>query len=185
MPVNRLDKPSSYDAVAKWFHWTIAALVALQFVVAFTMPDIGRGTVPGTLINLHLSLGVSILLIVLLRFAWRLRNPVPLTMQHVPDWQEKVALWTHRIFYAVLIVSPVLGWASASARDWDVSPFGIVTLPRLLPPRARIGFLAGDVHTALSWFLLALIAVHVGAALYHRFVLRDRVLQRMLPRGIR
>lgn len=175
------DGTSSYGAVAKLFHWTIAALIAVQFVIAFVMPPMRRGTVPGTLINLHFSFGALILLIVLLRLGWRVARPVPLKTQHLPVWQVTAALWTHRLFYAVLLVSPVLGWASASARDWDVSLFGFVALPALLPPKTRIGFLAGDVHTALSWFLLALIALHIGSAFYHHFVLRDGVLQRMLP----
>jgi cytochrome b561 len=179
--MSRLEKPSSYGVVAKSFHWTIVALIVVQFVIAFTMPDIGRGTVPDTLINLHLSFGILILLVVLLRLLWRLRYPVPLTMQHVPAWQATVALWTHRLFYVLLLVSPILGWANASARNWDVSLFGLVTLPRLLAPRTRIGFIAGDVHTVLSWCLLSLIAIHVGAALYHHLVLRDRVMRRMLP----
>ena len=176
---------SSYGTVAKSFHWTIFVLVAIQFVIAFTMPDIEPGVVPDTLINLHLSFGALILLIVLLRLAWRLTHPIPLTTQHLPVWQALVARWTHRLFYVVLTVSPVLGWASASARNWDVSLFGIVKLPALLAPRTRIGYLAGDVHTALSWFLLGLVAVHVGAAVYHYFVLRDGVLQRMLPGRVR
>jgi cytochrome b561 len=172
---------SAYGATAKAFHWTIVVLVAVQFVIAFTMPDIGPGVVPDGLIDLHLSFGALILLVVLLRLVWRLAHPVPLTTQHLPLWQATVAVWTHRMFYVVLTLSPLLGWASASVRSWDVSLFGIVKLPALLPPKTRIGYLAGDIHTALSWFLLALVSVHVGAALYHHFVLRDGVLQRMLP----
>src|SRR5438045_2733825 len=135
---------SSYGAAAKWFHWTIVLLVAIQFVIAFSMPDIGPGVVPDTLINLHLSFGVSILVIVLLRLLWRLAHPVLLTIQNVPIWQIAIARWTHRMFYVLLLVSPLLGWASASARDWNITLFGVVTLPRLLPSRARIGYLAGD-----------------------------------------
>jgi len=172
---------STYGARAKAFHWTIVVLVAVQFVIAFTMPDIRPGTTPGTLIHLHLSFGVLILSIVLLRLLWRIARPVPLTMQHLPTWQAVLARWNHRLFYVVLIVSPILGWASASARDWDVSPFGLVKLPALVPAKSRIGHWAGDVHTLLSWFLLAMIAVHVGAALYHHFIVRDSALRRMLP----
>jgi len=137
--------------------------------------------VPGTLIDLHLSFGVLIFSIVLLRLFWRIAHPVPVTMQHVPVWQAVLARWSHRLFYVVLTVSPILGWASASARNWEIALFGVVNVPALLPPKARIGYLTGDVHMALSWFLLAMIAIHVGAALYHRFILRDGVLQRMLP----
>jgi cytochrome b561 len=82
-----------------------------------------------------------------------------------------------------LLVLPILGWAAASARDWAVRVFDLVTLPRLVPPEAKIGFLAGDLHVVLSYVLLGLIGLHVAAALYHYFVRHDRVLQRMLAGG--
>ena len=66
---------SSYGAVAKSFHWTIVLLVAIQFVIAFSMPDIEPGVVPDALINLHLSFGVSVFLIIMLRLLWRFRPP--------------------------------------------------------------------------------------------------------------
>ena len=70
---------------------------------------------------------------------------------------------------------------NASARDWTITVFGLFTLPHVVAPHARIGMLAGDVHTFLAWTLLVLIGLHVAAALFHFFVRRDDVLQRMLP----
>jgi cytochrome b561 len=171
----------AYGTVAKALHWSIFFLVAAQFVVAWSMPPIKRGVVPETLINLHLSLGVLILLVVIVRLLWRLGHPVPLASERGPAWLAAAARVTHVTFYVLLLVLPLLGWAAASARDWDVRPFDLTTLPRLLAPRNRAGFLAGDVHTFLSYTLLALVGMHVAAALYHYLVARDRVLQRMLP----
>jgi cytochrome b561 len=84
----------------------------------------------------------------------------------------------------VLLVVPFLGWASASAHNLPVTLFGL-PLPALAPPKARWALTAGDVHTYAMWALLALLALHAAAALHHHFVLRDRVLQRMLPGGSR
>jgi cytochrome b561 len=170
----------SYGAVAKWLHWVVFALVAAQFVVAIAMPDIGRGTVPGTLINLHMSLGFSILAVIAVRWLWRIGHPVPLASPDAPAWEQTIARVTHALLYALLVVNPFLGWANASARDWDITMFG-ATLPHLVAAQSRIGRLSGDVHAYLSWTLLALIGLHAAAALYHHFIRRDQVLQRMLP----
>ncbi len=169
-----------YDPVAKSLHWLVFALVLVQFVIAWTMPEIRRGVVPERLINLHLSFGVLIMAVVLIRLVWRRLHPVAPANEGIPPWQERLAIAAHWLLYALLLVLPVLGWAAASARDWTVRVFDLVTLPRLVPSEARIGFIAGDVHVVLSWVLLGLIGLHVAAGLYHYFVRRDRVLQRML-----
>ena len=169
-----------YGGVAKSLHWLVFALVFAQYVVAVSMPDIGRGTVPGTLINLHMSIGATILLVIVLRWLWRVRHPVPLSTVG-PSWETDVARITHALLYVLLVVDPVLGWMNASARDWKITIYGIVTLPHVVAPRARIGMVAGDVHTFLAWTLLVLIVAHVAAALYHFLLRRDGVLERMLP----
>ena len=172
---------AGYGATAKALHWLVFALLSAQYVVAIAMPGIGRGTVPGTLINLHMSLGMLILLAVALRWLWRIGHPVPLATSDLPGWEQPVARVVHGLLYVLLAVNPILGWMNASARDWTITVFGLVTLPHLVAPRARIGMQAGDLHTFLAWTLLALVGLHVAAALYHYFVRRDGVLQRMLP----
>ena len=170
----------AYGAVAKTLHWLVFVLVAAQFVVAFTMPEIHRGTKPDTLINLHMSLGFTIIAVIAIRWIWRLRHPVPLVTSDVPVWEVSLARVTHVLLYALLVVIPLLGWANASARDWDIVMFGRA-LPHLVAAQSPIGRFAGDVHTVLAWVLLVLVGLHVAAALYHHFGRHDRVLQRMLP----
>ena len=80
-------------------------------------------------------------------------------------------------------MGPFLGWASASAHSLPVTLFGLLTLPDIAAPKARWALTAGDVHTYTMWCVLALIGLHVAAALWHRFVRHDGVLQRMLPRA--
>lgn len=172
---------NSYGSLAKSLHWVVFALVLIQFVVAWTMPEIRRDVVPETLINLHMSLGILIMAVVLIRVLWRRAHPVAPAAEGIPSWQQRVAGVTHWLLYGLLLVLPILGWAAASSRDWTIRVFNLVTLPHLVPPRAPIGHTAGDVHVVLSWVLLGLIGLHVAAGLYHYFFLRDRVLQRMLP----
>ena len=102
-----------YDSTAKSLHWLIVALVLTQFIVSWLMPGIGRNTVPGTLINLHFSLGVLILVVMAVRFAHRLLHPTPPAMPDAPAWERRLAQAIHGLFYAILLIVPFLGWASA------------------------------------------------------------------------
>jgi cytochrome b561 len=170
-----------YSSAAKLLHWLIVLLVLTQFVIAILMPSIGRNTVPGTLINLHFSFGVLILIVMAIRFLFRLLYPVPLDMPGSPLWERWTARATHLAFYFILLVGPFLGWASASAHKLPVDVFGLFLLPDIAPAKARWALTAGDIHTYMMWTLLALIALHVTAALYHHFLRHDGVLRRMLP----
>jgi cytochrome b561 len=170
-----------YDVTAKALHWLVALLVLSQFLVAWLMPGIGRNPTPTTLVSLHFSLGILIVVVVAIRFVHRLSHPTPLDMPGSPAWERTAAYATHVTFYALLLAGPFLGWASASAHGLPVTFFGLLTLPDIAAPKARWALTAGDVHTYSMWLVLALIGLHVAAALWHRFVLHDGVLQRMLP----
>jgi cytochrome b561 len=170
----------SYDAVAKTLHWLVAALVTAQFTLGWTMPPIGRNTLPVGLIFWHASIGMLLLAVVLIRLAWRFAHPVAL-LGGVPVWQNWIARVTHGLLYAALVVQLLLGWANASARAWKLDLFGAVPMPWILPAASPVGMKSGDIHNIFAWVVLGLIALHVAAALYHHFVLRDRVLRRMLP----
>jgi cytochrome b561 len=175
---------TGYTAVAKLLHWSMAALLVAQFAVAWTMPHIGRNTVPDQLINLHFGLGVLILFVAVARLAWRWTHPEPAPLDGVPPWQVQSARVVHVLLYVLLFVLPVLGWINASWRGFDVSLFGLFTMPKLVATRAAGFGWTGDIHTLLSnWVLTGLVGLHVLAALYHAAVRKDRVLHRMLPAG--
>lgn len=169
-----------YRPTTKFLHWLVVLMVFTQFAISILMPEIGRGTVPGTLINLHFSFGVMIFVVMAIRFVHRLLFPVPLD----PDssaWERWAAHVTHVVFYVILLLGPFLGWASASAHKLPVNVFGIIPLPDIAAPKARWANTAGDIHAYAMWTLLALIALHAAAALYHHFFRHDGVLRRMLP----
>jgi len=172
--------PHAYGAGAKVLHWLVAGLVAAQFAVAWTMPDIHRGTPQGGLIDLHLSLGAAILLLVALRAALRLGRPGPAA--HGGNvWLRRAARATHLALYALLLALPLLGWANASSRGWTVSLFGLLPLPPLMPAHSPLGPLLGDLHGLAATLLLIGVGLHVTAVAYHQVLLKDRLLQRMLP----
>jgi cytochrome b561 len=170
-----------YTGLAKLLHWTIVALLIVQFIIAWAMPHIGRNTQPDTLINLHLSFGVVILAVAIVRLGWRATHPEPAQEAGLPPWQMRSAHIIHLLLYLLLFVVPVLGWMSASWRGFPVIMFGL-ELPKLIATRSAAFRWTGDVHGLLAnYLMLALVGLHVAVALYHYFIRRDGVLQRMWP----
>ncbi len=178
--MNQAEPDAAYSQVAKIFHWLVVALLVVQFTIAWTMPDVGRGTRPVGLVGWHLTVGTTILAVVALRFVWRLTHPAPSPPSDLPTALALVSRATHYGLYALLFVLPLIGWANASARDWPVKLFGFIPLPHLVQAGSPLGRQMGDIHATTALVLLGLIALHVTGALYHGFYLRDRTLQRML-----
>jgi cytochrome b561 len=174
---------AGYGPIAKTLHWLIFTLLTAQYLLGWTMPDVHRDTKPDGLIAWHLEVGAAIIAVLALRLVWRAMRPVPLETRNVPAWQVLLARVTHWLLYLGLVTLLGLGWANASARGFPITLLGFIPLPPIMPPGSRIGMQAGDVHILVSWCLLAIVGLHVAGALYHRFVLRDRTLQRMLPGG--
>lgn len=173
-------KPAgSYGPTAKIFHWLIFLLLAAQYAIGSIMPHIGRKTLDEGWVHWHLLVGAVILLVIVLRFLWRLANPVKLPDALEP-WELALSRLTHYTLYILVFVMTVLGWAAANARGWDVKLFGLVTLPALAPKGSAWGHEAGDIHNILVYVLLGFIALHVAGALYHLLIKKDQVMQRML-----
>jgi cytochrome b561 len=165
-------------------HWAIVVLMFMQYSIAFTMPDVHRDTVPERMLNLHLSFGLLILAVVVLRFLWRLVRRPPPAPVGLPRWQHRLSQVVHWAIYLLLVVIPMVGWVNASWRGWHIRFFDLFELPHLVATRSAAGpgARSGDMHMTLAYVLLALVALHVLAALYHA-VRRDGVVRRMLPWG--
>jgi cytochrome b561 len=173
-----------YTPTAKAVHWLVVLILTLQYAVAWTMPHIGRNTVPEALINLHFSLGMLILFMLAFRLAWRWSHAEPSPAAGLAAWEVATARAVHYLLYGLLLVGPILGWINASYRGFDVTLFGLFKFPHLIAQRAPGFAWTGDVHAFLSnYVLLPLVGLHVAVALYHALVCRDRVLARMLPRS--
>ncbi len=173
---------AGYAGTARLLHWLIVALLIVQFVLAWTMPHIGRNTQVTTLITLHFSFGVLILAVALVRLLWRLGHVEPAPEDGLAPWQVQSARVVHWLLYVLLFAVPILGWLNASWRGFPVTLFGLFDMPKLLATRASGWGWTGDVHGLLAnYLLLALVGTHMAAVLYHQFVRRDGVLRRMLP----
>jgi cytochrome b561 len=169
-----------YDPLTKLLHWLVFVLVAAQYAVGEFMPHIGRKAVDEGLIAWHFSLGAAVLVTIVVALAWRIIHPVAQS-DEIPLWQKRIATLIQWALYLLILVMSVLGWAATNARGWPVKLFGVIPFPALANNGDKWAHTAGDIHTLLVNVLLALAAVHVGAALYHHFIARDRMLKRMLP----
>ncbi len=145
------------------------------------MPHIGRNTPVTTLISVHFTMGIVILAVAVVRLGWRVMHGEPAPETGLPPWQTTSARIVHWLLYLLLFALPILGWINASWRGMPIVMFGLA-LPQLVANRAPGWGWTGDVHVLLAnYLLLALVGLHALAALYHYFVRRDGVLQRMLP----
>lgn len=170
----------NYGTTAKVFHWLIVGLLIVQYLIGWLMPDIHRGQQPGPGMSFHISFGISILVLIVLRFIWRLTHPVA-PESSLPAWQRLSSELVHWMLYLLVLATTVLGWLFASFRGWSISYFYLFPLPMLASDNASAGKAIDGLHQAAEWTLLVLIGVHILAALAHIFIYRDRILQRMLP----
>jgi cytochrome b561 len=173
-----------YSRVAIALHWTIAVLMLLLFVSGPVMTELveNRSTLVlgGVLYAVHKSLGLTVLALSLLRLGWRLAHRPPPLPQTTPRWQALAARATHAAFYVVMIGAPLAGWALVSWSEVPVATewFGLFSVPHLPPAPRFAGEAAEELHGALGWLGIALLALHAGAALWHLRA-RDGVAARM------
>lgn len=170
-----------YSVVSLVLHWVIAVAVLTQ-VLLVTAHEATEGPISREFINLHKSVGLTILVLTLARIGWRLANPAIALPTEMPRWQKLLARATHVLFYVALIAMPLTGWLASSAGGRDIVWFGLFDWP-LLPVSggrdAARGFM--EIHGLVVKGLYVLIALHVLGALKHQFINRDNVLHRMIP----
>ena len=170
-----------WGAVAQLLHWLIVIFVITQFTLFALFDDLPAGARKLTLLARHKSVGITILMLALLRLAWRSANPTPELPDTLKPYERRLARFTHGLLYGLLFAVPLAGWTASSARGFPVSWFGLFTLPDLVPKNKGLYDTLLDTHAFLAWTLGAVAIIHLLAALKHHFVLKDDVLRRMLP----
>lgn len=188
-----------YTRVAIGLHWLIAAAIVANMVLGWWMSDAIDDTASRdsavTVFQWHKSIGLTILVLSLIRLLWRILNPAPPLSDGMPAWERRVASLTHAAFYALMIGIPLSGWVYVSTQWRGNAPLTIPTLwfewfevPHLFALneashalRQAVADLSVESHEVLVWAMLLLLLLHVGAAIRHRFVLHDDLLARMMP----
>ncbi len=170
-----------YKSIVVWIHWITALVVVAQVVVGFTFANMERGPERMEIFAWHKTIGATILVLALIRLAVRLMNPPPPYPANFPKWERFLAVWNHRLFYVLLIALPLTGLLAVSGRAEDgLVPlkFGLA-LPAIPGIPEENGF--GGVHEILVFTTLALVVLHVGAALWNQFRSETNVADRMPP----
>jgi cytochrome b561 len=170
-----------YSAVAQTFHWIIAALIVTQYTLATMADDLPLGMRKLSLLARHKSFGMTVLMLAVLRLAWRLFNKPPELPVEMSKFERIAARLTHVIFYVLLFAMPLSGWIMSSAKNYSVSWFGLFTWPDLVAPNEQAFDLFKSIHQILATTLFFLAILHILAALKHHFWNKDDVLKRMLP----
>lgn len=171
-----------YGVVAQALHWTVFALLFASFWIGLGMVDLPVSPQRIREVSLHKSIGVLIFLLSALRLLWRLLHPAPPLPDSMPAWEKAAAGASHALLYLLVLAIPLSGWIMSSALGFPTRVFGLAQLPELIERNRELGEYLKQVHFLLNKALLALVALHVAAALKHQFVDRDGVLLRMLPR---
>jgi cytochrome b561 len=170
-----------WGALSQTFHWLVVALVITQVVLARIAGDLPPGVEKLATLARHKSVGITILMLAILRLAWRWANPVPALPSTLRPYERRLANFTHAALYVLLFAMPISGWAMSSARGFSVSWWGFLQLPDFVPKNRPLYEMLHETHELLAYTLGAVVLLHAAAALKHHFVLRDDVLRRMWP----
>jgi cytochrome b561 len=185
---NSHNENSRYTGVAIFLHWTIAAMIVALLCMGFTMLHIAVAPATKTLLfTLHKSIGITVLAAAAFRLIWRLGHRPP-PLENMSRLERQGALAVHWLFYVLMFGMPLTGWAVVSASAFNVPTmlYGLVLLPKLPTPsnhdaKAMLHWLLEEVHGYGAYLLIAILILHVAAALRHHIIRRDHVFIRMLP----
>jgi cytochrome b561 len=168
-----------YTRTAVALHWLIAVLITAGFTLGATMTDLHVSPRKVRLYAYHKWIGITVLGLVLIRCVWRLTHRPP-PEEPMPDWQRRVAHFTHGLLYALMVCVPLVGWLYSSAAGYPVVYLKLWQLPDLLPKNEATAKILVEVHGYLAWTLCWVVLLHTAAALKHHYVDHDATLRRML-----
>jgi cytochrome b561 len=172
-----------WGSLAKAFHWTIVLLLLAQGTLGLVMVNLPKkpGVIP--YFTFHKSLGLTILLLAVLRLAWRAFDRRPEAPASIPQGQVIAARIGHALLYGLLFAVPLSGWLFDSATALrPLYWWGLVQVPSLTGGAdPGLKDIAREAHEWLFWALVLVAPGHAAAALVHHFFNRDDVLRRMLP----
>ena len=170
-----------YTLPAIILHWLIAVLIVIAFAVGLTMADMPLSPTRLQLFNYHKWAGVCILGLIAVRLLWRLGHRPPPYPPSMPLRQQQLAHAAHALLYVLMFAVPLSGYFYTLAAGFPVVLFGVLPLPVLIEKNAELKPILKEAHELLNWIMAAVVAGHLGAALKHRFVDKDGIMERMLP----
>jgi cytochrome b561 len=173
----------TYGAVPKTLHWLTVALVIVAWLLGTFGDDLPRGAARSAGLFIHISAGVGILILLVLRVIWRVVDrPPPPEVTPLGSWLEVLGKLTHVALYVLLAAAPILGTLLQFARGETLPLFGTIEIASPWVRDRAFASSLKDVHETLADILMILAVFHALAAMVHHWLWRDRTLSRMLPR---
>jgi cytochrome b561 len=170
----------AYTVTARALHWITALVIALMIPLGVIISNDWGGRLQNSLYGVHESLGALLIPLILVRFGYHLMKPPLPLPEDIPALQQFAAHVTHLALCALLVAQPLVGWIAISASGAPVTVLGLVALPLIAPEDRVFSEQLFLLHGRIGLSIAGLIVAHVGAALYHHVVRRDRVLMRMI-----
>lgn len=178
----------TYGRISRALHWGMGLAILGMLVFGLQLAAMQPSFDTIWMYTAHKTIGLLLLALLIARLIWHRISPPPAALPG-PGWQAGAARWGHRALYALMLGIPACGWVASAASGLDVMLFGRIALPPIAPVSEALETAAFTAHAILSRLLMAMIALHVAAAFWHQFRLRDGTLTRMThgqpPREIR
>jgi cytochrome b561 len=172
-------EPGRYTRTAVLMHWLVAILVIGLLCMGFYMTGLDRNTPQrGWWFNLHKSIGVIALLLIVVRLAWRLTHPAPRLPESMPRIEKTAAHVSHWGLYVCMSLQALSGFVSSSLNRYGIKVFGL-PLPKWGVEAPALREALVSIHHVVAWVLAALVIVHIAAAFKHALWDRDGVMRRM------
>lgn len=175
------DRIDRYNGLAQIFHWLTVILFILVIVFALVLGDEPESADEYREFSPHLTLGVLIFFITVLRLTWRRLSDTPALPVSLPAWEQTLARLVQYLLYAALIAQPLIGVVMVWTEGGSVILFGSLTLPAAIGANEGLSEITDSLHEFIGWSLVWLAALHAAAALRHHFVAKNDVLRSMLP----
>lgn len=173
------DPPETYDRVYRLLHWSIAILFIVALGLGYWASLYPKGVAPRpALLDVHKSLGMTILMLALIRVTYRLSVPPPALPHSVGRLSRAAATVAHGLLYLVMLAMPVTGYLTSTAGNHSVPWFGLFEFPRLVKPSAGLEHATAFIHELGADLIYVVLAAHILGALWHG-IKRDGVVRRM------
>jgi len=169
----------SWGSMARGLHWLAALLILAQLPLGWFANEMETGPDKITWMTLHKSLGVTLFLLMLFRLLWRVSHTVPDPPPAARAWEIRMAAVVHWTLYAAVLAQTTAGWLAADTSRIPWKLWWLIPLPDWLDPSEGLHEAAEEAHEFLAVVLVALLTLHIAAALWHHYIRRDYVLRRM------
>jgi cytochrome b561 len=177
-----MSSPFHYDRTQRVFHWSMAAIIITAIALGIWALYLDRNSpIKGSLLFVHKSLGLTVLILVLARVVYRLIVGKPPYKQPLHRFNQVGSTTAHLLLYGLMILMPVTGYVFTGAGGHPLPFYGLFEWPSVVPKDKALSQLAGAFHYWGAWAICSVLIVHVLAVVWHCLAKHDEVLDRMLP----